>query len=138
MNINEAIAHLKNKEYKITKKRKDILSFFTNEDGYRTAKDLIQYMEARYPSISFDTVYRNLHLFHEINILETTELNGERLFRIRCTQDHHHHFICKDCGKTKEIEVCPMQEVTNILASYRIEGHKFEVYGRCPACKMAT
>ncbi|MEN1969737.1 Fur family transcriptional regulator [Lentibacillus sp. N15] len=138
MKLNEAIQNLKEQGYKMTKQRKDILGFFTNADGYRTAKDLIRYMEPTYPGISFDTVYRNLHLFNKIGILETTELNNEKLFRISCTTHHHHHFICKDCGKTKEINVCPMEDVvTKALANYRIEGHKFEIYGLCPACQSA-
>ncbi|WP_188454049.1 Fur family transcriptional regulator [Virgibacillus oceani] len=135
MNMNEAIDLLKNKGYKTTGKRKDILTFFEQADGYRTAKDLIQHLESTYEGISFDTVYRNLHLYNELGILETTELNGEKHFRMKCTHHHHHHFICKDCGKTKEIDVCPMEEVTKRLANYDIEGHKFEIYGVCPACQ---
>ncbi|WP_099159974.1 Fur family transcriptional regulator [Virgibacillus ndiopensis] len=135
MNINEAIDLLKEKGYKTTGKRKDILTFFEQADGYRTAKDLIQHLETTYEGISFDTVYRNLHLYNEVGILETTELNGEKLFRMNCTHHHHHHFICKDCGKTKEIDVCPMEEVVSELANYDIEGHKFEIYGVCPACQ---
>ncbi|MEW9675752.1 Fur family transcriptional regulator [Lentibacillus sp. L22] len=137
MKVNEAIQNLKEKGYKTTKKRKDILTFFTNADGYRSAKDLIQYMEPTYPNMSFDTVYRNLHLFNEIGILETTELNGEKLFRISCADHHHHHFICKYCGKTKEIDFCPMKEVEDALANYNIEDHKFEIYGLCPSCQSA-
>lgn len=135
MNKNEAIELLQKKGYKITSKRKDILSFFEQVDGYRTAKDLCTHLEKKYPGISFDTIYRNLHLFHQLEILETTELNGEKHFRMNCSQDHHHHFICKDCGKTKEIEICPIDEVKEVLADYSIEGHKFEIYGRCPRCK---
>ncbi|WP_088053065.1 Fur family transcriptional regulator [Virgibacillus dakarensis] len=137
MKLQEAIQNLKEKGYKTTKKRKDIITFFAKADGYRTAKDLIQFMEPTYPGISFDTVYRNLHLFNEVGILETTELNGEKLFRISCTNHHHHHFICKDCGRTKEIAVCPMEEAVNELTNYSIEGHKFEIYGICPACQTA-
>ncbi|ASK62800.1 transcriptional repressor [Virgibacillus phasianinus] len=137
MKHTEAIRKLKENGYKSTAKREDILTFFMDADGYRTAKDLIQYLEPTYEGISFDTVYRNLHLFDEVGILETTELNGEKHFRISCTHHHHHHFICKDCGKTKEIDVCPMNEVQNTLANYLIEGHKFEIYGLCPACKSA-
>ncbi|WP_404454066.1 transcriptional repressor [Virgibacillus necropolis] len=137
MKLKDAITKLKEDGYKSTAKREDILTFFTEADGYRTAKDLIQYLEPTYEGISFDTVYRNLHLFNEVGILETTELNGEKHFRISCTHHHHHHFICKDCGKTKEIDVCPMNEVENTLANYAIEGHKFEIYGLCPACKSA-
>ncbi|WP_026907038.1 Fur family transcriptional regulator [Paucisalibacillus globulus] len=137
MNTSEAIELLKKKGYKTTGKRKDILTYFEEADGYRTAKDLIQHLEETHKGISFDTIYRNLHLYNEVGILETTELNGEKHFRMNCTHHHHHHFICKDCGKTKEIEICPMDEVKQTLANYEIEGHKFEIYGLCPGCQHA-
>ncbi len=137
MKLQESLEKLKSQGYKTTAKRKDILAYFDGADGYRTAKDLLQHMEPTYKGISFDTLYRNLHLFDEVGILETTELNGEKHFRISCTHHHHHHFICKDCGKTKEIDVCPMNEVQNSLGNYAIEGHKFEIYGLCPVCQDA-
>ncbi|TFJ91801.1 Fur family transcriptional regulator [Lentibacillus salicampi] len=137
MELTEAIQEIKKQGYKTTTKRKDMLRFFASADGYRTAKDLIQYLEPAYKGISFDTVYRNLYLFDEVGVLETTELNGEKHFRISCTHQHHHHFICKECGKTKEIEVCPMDEVQQALSNYAIEGHKFEIYGICPICQEA-
>ena len=137
MNTIEAINLLKQKGYKTTKRRKDILSYFEKEDGYRTAKDLLQYMEGKYKGISFDTVYRNLHLYNEMAILETTELNGEKHFRMNCTHHHHHHFICNECGNTKEIDICPMDEIKSKLANYEIEDHKFEIYGLCPLCQVA-
>lgn len=135
MNLSKAMNLLKDKGYKATGKRKAIISYFNEMDGYRTAKDLIQHLEKRYKSISPDTIYRNLHLYNEIGILETTELYGEKNFRISCTDHHHHHFICNTCGKTKEIEVCPMKEVQQALSNYAIDGHKFEIYGQCPSCQ---
>lgn len=137
MKVNDAIKLLKSNGHKTTNKRKDILTFFANEDGYRTAKDLIQYMDVLYKGISFDTIYRNLHLYNEIGILETTELGGEKHFRMKCTHDHHHHFICSICGKTKEIEVCPMEDIKGTLPNYIIKDHKFEIYGLCPECHPA-
>src|SRR5699024_12320375 len=86
----------------------------------------------RYPAISFDTVYRNLHLYHDLGILESTNLNAEKHFRIRCHIDHHHHFICNTFGKTTPIHVCTMNEAQETLTSYKIEGHKFEIYDLCP------
>lgn len=137
MNMEKAIALLKGKKYKMTDKRKDILAFFLKANGYRTAKDLNEFMEERYPGISFDTVYRNLHLYAEMDILETTELDGEKHFQIACSSEHHHHFICRACGRTKEIDLCPMHEVAGKLSGYKIEDHKFEVYGLCPECQVA-
>ncbi|WP_188206624.1 Fur family transcriptional regulator [Alkalibacillus aidingensis] len=135
MNINEALTVLKDEGYKYTKKREEILEFFTDEDGYRTANDLLEYMGKKYNGVSFDTIYRNLHLFHELDILESTELNGEKHFRLACGHDeHHHHFICKSCGKTKTINACPMNLIQQDFPGYTIENHKFEIYGRCPSC----
>ena len=114
-----------------------MLQYFETEDGYRTAKDFMTFIEENYESISFDTVYRNLHLYHSLGILEATELDGEKHFRMNCMSDHHHHFICKDCGSTKKIPICPMDEIEKILTNYEIEDHKLEVYGVCPLCKSA-
>src|SRR5690625_5813510 len=83
-------------------------------------------MEDIHEGISFDTVYRNLNLYDELGILETTELNGEKHFRMTCTHDHHHHFICNTCVKTKNIPVCPMDEVGNT----RSEEHTSELQSR--------
>ncbi|MFS0750955.1 Fur family transcriptional regulator [Oceanobacillus sp. 1P07AA] len=137
MNLQEAMVVLKDKGYKATGKRKDILEFFEDVDGYRSAKDLISHLEKSFDSVSFDTIYRNLHLYHSLGILESTDLNGEKHFRLNCTHHHHHHFICNECGKTKEIEVCPMDSAEKSLTNYVIEDHKFEIYGLCPLCKGA-
>ncbi|MFB9973181.1 transcriptional repressor [Allobacillus sp. SKP2-8] len=136
MNLNEALNLLKNEGYKFTDKRKDILEFFAEEDGYRTASDLWEKLSVKYPGISYDTIYRNLHLFHDLHILESTELDGEKHFRFSCGHEHHHHhFICNNCGKTKSIETCPMDFIQPKFQGYMIESHKFEVYGLCPVCK---
>jgi len=137
VDVKEAIDLLKEKGYKTTKRRQDILVYFEKADGYRTAKDVNEFMESMYEGISFDTVYRNLHLYDELGILETTELNSEKHFRMNCAKHHHHHFICNDCGKTKKINVCPMDELGNTLANYYVEDHKFEIYGLCPLCISA-
>jgi Fur family zinc uptake transcriptional regulator len=137
MDMKKAIDMLKKSGYKMTGRRKDILTYFEKEDGYRTAKDLFQFMEDKYEGISFDTVYRNLHLYDEMEILESTELNGEKHFRMNCTTHHHHHFICSGCGKTQEVNICPMAEVKNELQDFQIDDHKFEIYGLCPGCQVA-
>ncbi|WP_217588698.1 Fur family transcriptional regulator [Lentibacillus saliphilus] len=135
MNQQEAVNMLKAHNFKITDKRLDIIRFFEEADGYRTAKDLNTYMESTHPNISFDTVYRNLHLYHEMGLLESTTLQGEKHFRLRCSHHHHHHFICSHCGGTKEIDMCPMEQLKKALAGYQINDHKFEIYGLCPSCQ---
>lgn len=135
MNLNEALTLLKEKGYKYTGKREDLLNYLMKENSYRTAKDLLEHMQHIDQNVSVDTVYRNLHLFTELGIVESTEMEGEKYFRATCdTNHHHHHFICKSCGKTKEIHLCPMEKIDQELSGFEIQDHKFEIYGKCPAC----
>jgi len=135
MKVEEAVELLKNNGYKYTGKRVEMLDFFASHDRYLSAKDVFEGLKDRYPNLSFDTIYRNLALFSELGILESTDLSGEKHFRITCMKnEHHHHFICLKCGRTREIEVCPMRQIAGELDGYQISGHKFEVYGYCNQC----
>lgn len=136
MNLNKAWGILKENGFKETTKRNQILEIFEGDERYLTARDILDVMQKDYPSMSYDTVYRNLATFVSLDILEATELSGEKHFRMHCESDHHHHhFICMDCGKIKEIPLCPMDLLGTALPAYEIDNHKFEIYGKCPECK---
>lgn len=138
MNVSQALEIMKEQGYKFTGKRQDMLDIFATSNRYLTAKDVLDSMKDDYPGLSFDTIYRNLALFVDLGILESTELSGEKNFRFKCsTTSHHHHFICLDCGSTKEIATCPMAVLTENLKEYDVTGHKFEIYGKCPLCKQS-
>lgn len=136
MNSTRAWQILKENGYKKTDKRELIIDMFEDTEKYLTARDLLTVLKKDYPGMSFDTIYRNLATFVDLGILEETELNGERNFRMQCESGHHHHhFICMQCGKVKEISTCPMEMLIEQLPGCEIESHKFEIYGKCPNCK---
>jgi Fur family zinc uptake transcriptional regulator len=135
--VEQALNVLKEQGYKNTKKREALITYLIKNNRYCSAKEIHQFLETKFAGISFDTVYRNLHDFCDIELVEETDLNGEMKFRYHCCQGkigHHHHFICTVCGKTKELERCPMDSFAEQLPGCTIEGHRFEIYGRCEEC----
>ncbi|WP_209125391.1 Fur family transcriptional regulator [Alkalihalobacillus sp. BA299] len=135
MNVSQALERLKEKGYKYTKKREEMIRLFADEKRYLSAKDVLEKMCNDYPGLSFDTIYRNLAVFADLDILEVTELEGEKKFRFSCsTSHHHHHLICLECGKTKAVHNCPMEDLNIKFQDFEVTGHKFEIYGYCNSC----
>ncbi|MBM0064343.1 Fur family transcriptional regulator [Alkalicoccobacillus gibsonii] len=139
MNVSDALDVLKKEGYKYTGKREMMIQLFADEDRYISAKEVLEHMQKDYPGLSFDTIYRNLSLFQELTILEETELEGEKRYRITCqTHSHHHHLICLTCGRTEHFHTCPVSEeaIAKQFPAFQVEGHKFEVYGTCESCSL--
>lgn len=134
VNLEEALKMLKDRGYKYTGKREEMIRICAQEKRYLSAKEIMEQMKENYPNLSFDTVYRNLSTFVDLGILEETELDGEGKFRLACSHGHHHHLICTACGKTTELEACPMNFVQEMPPDFQVTGHKFEIYGKCKTC----
>lgn len=136
--VAQALSVMKENGRKYTKKRESMLVFLARKNRYVSAKEVQEYLKQEFSGISFDTIYRNLNDCAELNILEKTEFDGEMRYRIHCEpleQHHHHHFICTCCGKTIEIDYCPLnEELLKTLGNVAIEGHRFEIFGKCEEC----
>ncbi|WP_018658836.1 Fur family transcriptional regulator [Allofustis seminis] len=134
--ISGAIETLRGAGYKITDRRIAMLEVLYGTDKHLTAKDVTERMAPDFPEISPDTIYRNLHTFFELGILEETEYEAEKYFMVKkAPHDHHHHFICTNCGKFINIKMCPLNYFEEQLGDVKISGHRFELYGLCADCK---
>ncbi|WP_412102104.1 Fur family transcriptional regulator [Paenibacillus larvae] len=121
---------------RITEQRRFLADLFSQTEGYLTAKDVYDKMGKTYPGLSFDTVYRNLRILHEMGILEQFVFEEGVKFRARCKEhDHHHHLICLQCEKTIPFLFCPMDGVPGLPEDFKPVKHKFEIYGYCKDCQ---
>lgn len=87
--------------------------------------------------VGLATVYRNLNDLAASGTADTIQMNGsEQLYRY-CGEEHHHHLVCVDCGKT--IEIGPEHEewVESVARRKRFTliSHTIEIFGRCPECR---
>lgn len=133
--LKKALETLENSKLKITERRVRMLEILYNKDRYLSAKEMKMYLKEDYPGISPDTIYRNLHSFSELTILEETEISGEKYFRANCSSNgHHHHFICSECGSSIELDGCPIAFFKEQIGEAEVTSHRFEVFGLCANC----
>ena len=136
MPINYFIEQLQAKGVKITPQRQEILKvFLESQDLHLSAEEVHGRIMVKFPSMSLDTVYRNLSMLQKLGIL--TELNfGDRksLFEINNSQ-HHHHLVCTKCGGSQEIEFCPLDFLDKQhIKNFKVQKHSFEIFGICANC----
>lgn len=136
-----AVKILKANNYKLTKQRRSLLNILANhEDRYMELTELDQLMRQEYPKMSYNTIYRNIKEFSEIGIVEENqnENDGKTEVKLDCNErhTHHHHFICNNCGKVRELQMCPLSFFSEQLPGAEITGHHFELYGLCADCKQ--
>jgi Fe2+ or Zn2+ uptake regulation protein len=54
---------------------------------------------------------------------------------------HHHHVVCSRCASATEIGDLGLGTVAREVArrtGYRIDEHRLELFGLCPACQHAA
>jgi Fe2+ or Zn2+ uptake regulation protein len=129
---------LKDKGFKLTVQRRRIIETLRQLGGRVSARDIHQALRKKNPSLSLDTVYRNLRLLTEIGLVHQISLQSGAVFELADDRRHHHHLVCIDCEKVACIEYCPeFPAYSDHAASegFTVLGHIFEVYGRCTECQ---
>jgi len=122
--------------WRVTEQRRTLAQIFAEHDGYLSPKDVYDQMSVYYPSMSLDTVYRNLRMLSEMGVLEHFYfMDGGLKFKENCTTHHHHHLICVNCEKTLPFDYCPMDHGLVLPGDYKVLRHRFEVYGLCEGCQ---
>jgi len=109
-------------------------------DGFRTAHDLYDELRRRGESIGLTTVYRHLKVLAEASEIDVVHRpDGEAQYRLCAvadsTDDHHHHLVCRVCGRSVEVEgpeVEAWAERVAKAAGYSQITHTVEVFGLCP------
>lgn len=119
-----------------TKQRQAILDVIRNFRPHLTADDVFQEVKKLQPNISLGTVYRNLELLTNSNVLAKAVFSDGKA-RFEFAGEHHHHLICLSCGQAVDIPICPVgAELARFMDEKQFQPchHHFEVYGYCTNC----
>jgi Fur family ferric uptake transcriptional regulator len=127
-------------ERRSTRQRSAVASFLKEQETFRSAQDIHAELRAQGHAIGLATVYRALQTMVEdgdVDALRTGD--GESVYR-RCGGAHHHHLVCRVCGRTVEVQDRPVARWADRVAlEHGFVGveHQVEVFGTCATCHAA-
>jgi Fur family ferric uptake transcriptional regulator len=120
-----------------TRQRTAIQTLLGATDGFTSAQELHATLVQQGSRVGLSTVYRTLQAMAEAGEVDVLrQENGEALYR-RCSARHHHHLVCRGCGRTVEVEGSDVESWAARIAAthgFHDPSHDVEVFGTCSDC----
>jgi Fur family transcriptional regulator, ferric uptake regulator len=120
-----------------TRQRRAVAAVMQSFDDFRSAQDIHDLLRKAGENVGLSTVYRTLQTLAdggEVDVLRTED--GEALYR-RCSDRHHHHLVCRTCGRTVEVAGPTVESWADAVAAehgFADVSHTLEIFGTCPSC----
>jgi Fur family ferric uptake transcriptional regulator len=120
-----------------TRQRAAVSALLREVEGFHSAQQLHAMLRERGERVGLTTVYRTLQAMAdsgEVDVMRPP--GGEHLYR-RCSEGHHHHLVCRSCGRTVEVEGPAVESWASRVAAqhgFVDVSHTLEIFGTCPDC----
>lgn len=121
-----------------TQQRSIIDELLSNTAEMTSAQTLHGMLRDRGSAVGLATVYRALQEMALSGELDTVRSeNGEVLYRRCAKAAHHHHLVCRSCGRTEEVKAIGVERWARSTAEqfgYADVDHHVELFGICASC----
>ena len=121
-----------------TRQRAAVTGALARADRFRSAQELHDDLRGEGASVGLTTVYRHLQALAEagqVDVLRTGD--GEARYRACPTDEHHHHLVCRRCGRAVEVAGPAVERWAAAVADehgFTDVTHAVEVFGVCAGC----
>lgn len=126
----------------MTRQRDALAALLSEVVDFRDAQQLHALLRARGQRIGLTTVYRQLTAMAAAGEVDTLRgADGQVRYRRCATASHHHHLVCRDCGRTIEVAGPAVERWSAAVAAqhdFADVTHTAEVFGRCPNCRQTA
>ena len=121
-----------------TKPREQVSAVLKRERRYLSAADIHTLLKKARANVSLSTVYRTLDLLaNKGEARARADEHGEATY-VFCEPTHHHHAVCRKCGKVQDVSCEAIETVAAALRThhgFKLADHEMEFFGTCSACK---
>lgn len=94
---------LREKGLKPTPQRRLILRIIREAGTHLTGEEILSVVQSKMPGVNKSTVYRTLELLDKLGCVYKSELRDRFIYH-HVEEGHHHHLICRACGKTLDCD----------------------------------
>lgn len=124
--------------YRLTGPRRALAALIAGQARHFTADELLAESRRRRLRVTRATIFRSLDVLADLGVVERLDLpSGEHAF-VACEPAHHHHVVCSSCGRTTGVADPGIERIAEAIGrdtGYRIDAHRLELFGLCPACR---
>ncbi|MEX5296586.1 Fur family transcriptional regulator [Kocuria sp. CPCC 205268] len=122
-----------------TRQRSALTELLERTPEFRSAQQLHALLGEQGESVSLATVYRNLSALAEAGEIDALAAPGGETRYRRCRRtEHHHHLVCRRCGRTVEVAESSVEQWATRTArrhGFTEVTHAIELHGICAACR---
>jgi Fur family ferric uptake transcriptional regulator len=122
----------------MTRQRAAVADALQGVEEFRSAQQLHEVLRARGDAVGLATVYRTLQALvdgGDVDVLRTDD--GESVYRWCARREHHHHLVCRQCGRTVEIDGPTVEAWAHRVGEehgFVDIDHTVELWGTCASC----
>lgn len=122
-----------------TRQRQAVVAALSRRRSFRSAQQIHQQLLGANVQIGLSTVYRALAALAaagEVDVQVNPE--GESLFRMCGSDNHHHHLTCRECGRAVEISGDEVEQWAKRVGrnhGFTAVEHTVELTGICRDCR---
>lgn len=114
-----------------------VVDELSKSSDFRSAQDIHGALRSGGSAVGLATVYRALQSLVDADRADVVKTDsGESVYR-SCSQTHHHHLVCRWCGRTVEVQGPAVERWADSVANghgYSDVSHTLELFGTCAAC----
>lgn len=146
MKSDQILTTLRARGERLTPVRRLMIELFVQSEAPISAEDVRAALAEKKVTVNKTTVYREFEFLLTAGFIRPVYLNDQRKYYELALLDneHHHHVVCRDCGRIEDIELgdiekllVPLEKRLAKKIKFADIRHSLEFFGWCGKCHQA-
>src|SRR5919197_3282859 len=136
---NDALETLDRGGYRRGGARRAVVDLLGRQSCCLSAQEIFDSLRKARRPVGIASVYRALEALTELRLVKRVDAGDgiARYERAHADGDHHHHLVCRDCGKVEAFSDPRLERAIDRTADglgYSVEEHEVVLVGACADC----